>query len=378
MPSPSLRVPLLLCGAFFGHVLYPVGVQLAARAVAPRPDDLEQDPDTERYVTAVVPAYGERTTVGPLIELLLHGPGSPVAEVVAVVDDDHATGEVARAAGAVVVEGDERWGKAGAVNRGVARAGHDVVLLLDANVTVDGATLRRLTDHVRDGRLDLVGGVRTEHGRTGESLYWTFENLAKTAEDRLGGSLALVGEMMALRRGLFQPIPEWVRVDDLFLGLDFASRRHRVSVDTSCVSAEPSATPRQQLTRRLRMMEAFLEVLVRRPDLFLTPTRPVALLNAHRTWRVTGGPVCQVVLAGLAARNARRSPVAAAWAALNAFAVADYVVAARRDRDQGGRLRALLAQALGMPPAVTGAAAVGVVRRLSSGGNSGTWTSVQR
>lgn len=374
------RWPLLAVGAFFGHVVYPAGVQLLAlrRGPGDRPAAPAGGSD-DRYVSAVVPAYRELTTIGPLVQMLLHGEGSPVSEVVAVVDDDAETAAVARAAGAVVVQGTERLGKAAAANKGVERARCDVVLMLDANTTVEPATLRRLTEHVRSGRLDLVSGVRTEHGRAGESMYWTFENATKTAEDRLGGSLSLVGELVAFRRDLYEPLPSWLRADDLYLGLDFTARGHRVSVDTTCVSSEPSVSPRQQLERRLRILGAFFEMLVRRPRLFVTPRRPVVMFNANRTWRVTGGPVCQLVLSGVAARAARRSPVAALWLALNAFAVSDYLLTALGSREQGGRFRALAAQGLGMPPVIAVGAATRMVRQVLKGTRStGMWERVER
>lgn len=381
--SARTKVGLLATGAFFGHAVYPLTVRSLARLTprehAPtRVSAVDHRDPAVRFVSAVVPAYREVTTIGPLVEHLLHGEGSPIAEVVVVADDDEQTAAVAAAAGAVIVSGPGRHGKSSAVNRGVERATQDVVLLMDANVSVDLDAVRRLAEHVRDDRLDLAGGVRTEHGRVGESMYWTFENAMKTAEDRLGGSLAVVGELICLRRSLFRPIPTWVRVDDVFLAVDFASRRHRVSVDTSCVSTEHSASPREQLSRRFRLGGDFLEVLVRQPRPFLVPTRSLLMLHGHRTWRATAGPVCQALLVVHCLQRARRNPVAAGWAALNLFAVADYLGSGLADRAPNGRLRALLGQALGMPPVVL----VGALRRLSgrllSGSRDGTWVRVER
>lgn len=377
---PALRVVLLGAGAFFGHVVYPVAVQALARAAPPAPEPPPTLPG--RWASAVVPAYRERSTIGRLVTALLTDEASPVAEVVVVVDDDEPTAQAAEAAGAVVVRGGRRRGKAAALNRGVEHASHDVVLMLDANVTVDGEVLRRLADWVRAGGYDLMGGVRTEHGRAGESMYWTFENWTKAAEHRLGGSLAVVGELLCLRRSAFRPIPEWVRVDDVFLAVDFASRRRPVSVDVTCLSSEPSVSPREQLERRFRVMEALYELWVRHPEPFRTPSRQLVMLHGHRTWRSTAGPACQVALALLAAKvtaeRSRRSPVAAAWLLLNVAAVGDYLTTALLDRQPSGRARALSGQALGMPVVVAVGATTRLVPRLLSGRREGTWTRVER
>lgn len=375
IPPGRRRFGVLAAGAFFGHAIYPVIVQAASRLVAAPPRHPGSFPG--RWADAVIPAYRERATVGPLVSRLLSDPDSPVAKVIVVVDDDEPTAEAAEAAGARVLRGPRR-GKAAALNRGMAAATADVVLLLDANVSVEGRSIRRLAEWVRAGQHDLVGGVRTEHGHAGESMYWAFENWTKSAEHRLGGSPAVVGELLCLRRSAFRPIPEWVRVDDLFLAVDIGSRRRGVTVDVTCVSSEPSASPRQQLERRLRMMEALLELLVRHPRPFLTPTRSVLLLHGHRTWRSTIGPACQVALAVASARRIRCSPLAAAWLALNVAAAADYLIGSLRNRTPTGRLRPLAAQGLGMPPVIALGAAGRLAIRLVSGRRDGTWARVER
>lgn len=379
------RTAALFSGAFFGHAIYPLAVLTLARLVGPRADlpvTDSPDPDsgmTERYVSVVVPAYREVSTIGRLTRHLLESPGTAVAEVIAVTDDDTDTAAAARAAGADVVEGAARGGKSGAVNRGVAQARHEVVILLDANVEITVDAVNRLCGHVASGRLDLAGGVRTEVGSAGEGMYWAFENATKAAEHRLGGSLAVVGEAIALRKAVFRPIPTWVRVDDMWLAVDFAGRGLRVSVDTTCVTSEPSARPRDQLERRIRVVEAQLELLAGSPRSFVRPSRQLLMLHGHKTWRTTGGAICQILLVGRALAAATRSPAAAAWAFVNLLSAADFVQASLRDQHLG-RGRALAAQALGMPPVILCAALWRLARGRVSGrpGGEAAWTTIAR
>ena len=371
-------VPLLTAGAFFGHAIWPASALGLARLVGNRTPLPAPDPaDQSRFVSVVVPAYREVTTVGHLLKILLHSEGTPVDEVVVVADDDEETAQVARDGGAEVVTGKGRGGKSGALNRGIARARNEVVVLLDANALVTTDDVRKLADHVRSGRLDLAGGVRTEEGSAGEGLYWKFENTTKAAEHALGGCLLIVGEMIALRKSAYAPIPEWIKGDDFWLAVDFSARGYKVSVDTSCVATEPSARPRVQFERRIRIMSANLETLAKRPGMFLTPSVPMAILHAHKTWRSTGGPICQIVLTGIAARHARTSWLARLWLLGNGFGVGDYLFSALTNRDQG-RIRSLGSQALGMPPVILLAAVWRIARKNLSGSVDGTWTKVER
>lgn len=377
MPGGA-TVPLLAAGTFFGHAIWPTTALVLARVLGER-NPLPAPPadDTSRFVSVVVPAYREVTTIGHLLKILLHSEGTPVDEVVVVADDDEETAAVARDGGATVVTGKGRGGKSGALNRGVARARNEVVVMLDANAIVTTDDVRKLAEHVRSGRLDLAGGVRTEEGSAGEGLYWRFENTTKKAEHALGGCLLIVGEMIALRKAAYRPIPEWVKGDDFWLAVDFEARGHKVSVDTSCVATEPSARPRVQFERRIRIMAANLETMAKEPGMFAKPTVPMAILHAHKTWRSTGGPLCQMVLTALALRSARTSWVARGWLLVNGVGVGDYVFSALGNREQG-RLRSLGSQALGMPPVILVAAVWRIVRKNLSGTSDGTWTKVAR
>lgn len=371
-------VALLSAGAFFGHVVWPCVALLLARAAGEKQPVSLHPPgvrDSAAFASVVIPAYQEVHTIGPAVRRLLTAERTAVDEVVVVADDDLLTAAAASAAGARVISGMGRTGKSGAINRGVAHAQNDVVLLMDANTDMDGDAVRRLADHVRDGRLDLAGGVRVERGDAGQGFYWRFENHTKAAEHRLGGCLSLVGEAIALRRSLFRPIPSWVKGDDTFLAVDFAERGLRVSVDTDVVASEPSVTPREQFERRIRILSANHELLWRNRRAYLTPSRAMLMLHAHKTWRSTGGPVCQLALTGWAVRHGR-SPLAQLWVAANVLAAADYAGCASRNY-RPGMLRSVTAQALGMPPVVFSGALYRLAQRASAA-DTGVWTKIER
>ena len=127
-------------------------------------------PAAERTVSVIIPARNESKSIADLIRTVLRQcPPGWTAEVL-VVDDDSTDGtaEVARTAGARVVELGARAGggnPAAARNRGALAAGGDPLIFLDADcVPADGWLVRLLAAHeggaeVAGGALDLPRGL---------------------------------------------------------------------------------------------------------------------------------------------------------------------------------------------------------------------------
>jgi len=84
-------------------------------------------------VSAIIPAYNEERTVGKVIQVLLEM--DEIHEVIVVSDGstDH-TAQVARQAGAKVIELPANLGKGGAMKAGLDCCSGDIVLFLDADL----------------------------------------------------------------------------------------------------------------------------------------------------------------------------------------------------------------------------------------------------
>lgn len=87
-----------------------------------------------KEVAAVIPAYNEELTVGAVVATLLQV--SAIAEVIVVSDGSvDRTADMARAAGAQVLEHRENQGKAAAMKTGFEATAAPVLLFLDADLT---------------------------------------------------------------------------------------------------------------------------------------------------------------------------------------------------------------------------------------------------
>ncbi|MBB2900792.1 glycosyltransferase involved in cell wall biosynthesis [Kineococcus radiotolerans] len=353
--------------SFAGHVMYPLYL-LASERLAPRspyrPRPGEAD-WTWDDVDVLIPAFGEASILAETVPQLL-GEGVPLDRITVVVDEDEKTRAVAEELGCRVDWSPTRAGKAAAVNRGVGNSSADIVVLLDANAFVPGEGLRALIDRVATD-LHLASGVRKESGAQDEGLYWRYENWIKQTEAGRGGSLALVGEAVALRRESFRPIPGSVLNDDLFLAFDFARRGLDVGVVPECVAVEDSAPRGDQLERRVRIMSGQLRLFWGFRRSFVSGDDKFLHFAMHKGWRSTLGPAAQLTLT--AACLARpRSRFSQAFLLAEAVSVAAYL---KGDKLQGRAAAPLrvLGQAVGMPPVVF---ALAIPRALGRS-RSGAW-----
>lgn len=113
---------------------------------------------------AVIPAFNEGRFIGSVV-LQAHR----YAQVVIVVDDGStdATGEIAHAAGALVVRHERNLGKGAALNSGFRKARElhpDAVVTLDGDAQHEPAEIERLVAPVLRGEADLVVGSRYLRG----------------------------------------------------------------------------------------------------------------------------------------------------------------------------------------------------------------------
>ena len=319
-----ITVPLLAAAAS-GHVLYPAAVWLAAsRRAQPQPPVPERWPS----LTVIVPAYKEAAIIADKV-VDLRANRYPGRLEIVVVADDEATAAAAPAEEAIVIAPGRRLGKAGAINLGMERATGEVVVLTDANARLDPGSLESLARWFALPDVAGVAGDKRVLGG-GESLYWRFESALKRAEDRLGTTIGLVGELAAVR-ARFRPLPTELAVDDLWLALDLLEDGGRIVYEPAAVAREDPSADRQELwERRTRVVSGGIDVCVRRRALLAPRAGLVAFeLWGHRLLRYTLAPLAHAALLAGALARAPRSRMARLFAAGHLAAALALV---RRDR----------------------------------------------
>ncbi|HYD30974.1 MAG TPA: glycosyltransferase family 2 protein [Azospirillaceae bacterium] len=258
-------VVLILVGAQLYHYLGYPALLWALSRLFPRP--MVAAASSRPRVSLILAAYNEAPIIAAKLENSLTL-DYPDLEIVVVSDgsDDGTERVVAGFAGYGIISLHDpvRRGKGMAMNRAVAMATGDILVFSDANAFCAPEALARLVAPFCDPQVGLVSGRKTvrrfdAEGRPSalgqsDGLYWRYESLIKQWESRLDSTVSVVGELMAIRRALYAPVPPAVINDDAFQCLQTLRRGYRVLYEPAAMTWElPSATTREEVVRRRRM-----------------------------------------------------------------------------------------------------------------------------
>ncbi|NBB92556.1 MAG: glycosyltransferase [Gammaproteobacteria bacterium] len=203
-------------------------------------------------VSVVMAAYNEAATVGRAVADVT---GHPQVSEVIVVDDGSSDDTARRAAdaGARVLRMGRNRGKAAALETGVAAAGSDVLLFLDADVT--GLTHEAISAIVRpvvEGRVDMHVGLRAR------KTLWL---------NRLLRVFPIIGGERALSRRIWNLVPErHKRGYRIEVALNYTAKRFGVGMSFDLVTGVTHRTKegkfgwRRGLLRRLDMIGQVIAV----------------------------------------------------------------------------------------------------------------------
>jgi cellulose synthase/poly-beta-1,6-N-acetylglucosamine synthase-like glycosyltransferase len=359
---------VLLAAVVATPAAYPVWLALAtARRGRPVPPQPSKWPG----LSVVIAAYREAAVIGAKIDDV-RANGYPGELEIVIVADDPPTAEAARQSGARVVGPGAREGKAAAVNRGIAVATQPIVVISDADAHLAPGSLAALARWFEDPRIGAVAGEKQVAGM-GQSLYWRAESWIKDRESRLGTTIGLVGELAAVRRSVFRPLPRDTAVDDLWMALDVIEDGLGVHYEENATAVETGApTLAAEWERRTRTQAGLLDLLWRRRELLLPRRSPVAgQLWGHKLLRTVFGPLAHALLLARAILFLRRSLASRAFVL---FHLATALAAIRSER--GARLSR--PEQTAVQVLFLQATALGAMRRYLSGDRPASWPKPDR
>jgi cellulose synthase/poly-beta-1,6-N-acetylglucosamine synthase-like glycosyltransferase len=262
-----------LGSAFYVLFGYPLGVIVVSRLVGKGDSSQGRTLDRLPSVTVLVAAYNEERVIGERIENLLNQeyPRDRLSILVVADGSDDATAEIARSFGGdrvrVLADG-PRKGKSAALSRALPLVESEITVFSDANNSYEPEGIRRLVGRFSDAGVGAVTGakkVRPSRDRVGqgESLYWRYESLIKSAESSFGSCVAVVGEMLAVRTALVGSIPENTINDDFYIAMQVLRAGSNVAYEPAAVSWEPpSASISDDRARRQRIVAGRIQALL--------------------------------------------------------------------------------------------------------------------
>ena len=296
-------------------VLYPLVIWLASRIVH-LPARIE--PSVLPHVTAIVATRDDASTIAARVEDFLRAdyPADRLSVVVGL-DSTGATrlDEIRAACGAanvVVVAGETSGGKAAGLNAAVQAASGDVLVFSDVQQRFAPDAIRVLVARLHsDARLGAVGGAlqlpgdrADAAGRSPVEWYWFLERLLRAAEARVHSAVGVSGSIYAMRRRDWQPMPDQLILDDLWLPMRLVLANRRVGYEPDAKAWDArSTTAAQEKVRKVRTLTGNFQLMAWLPGLLIPIRNPIWLqFISHKVSRLlTPWLVIAMVIGGIGA-----------------------------------------------------------------------------
>lgn len=229
--------------------------------------------DVEPGVSFIVAAYNEEKIIGEKIlsDLKMNYPREKLEYIVVSDGSSDRTPEIVKSfrdQGVISLHQDQRQGKTAALNRAVAQANNEIIIFSDANSMFRPDAISKLVRHFADEGIGGVCGrksILTHEDRrasVGDRIYWEYESRLKQAESHLGSIPTADGEIFALRKDLFSPVPPELINDDLVITFNIVQRNKRVIYDGQAVTEEQaSITLKDDFNVKSRMVYGGIQII---------------------------------------------------------------------------------------------------------------------
>lgn len=244
------------------YVGYPLLLQLLVSWRSPR---RVRCAPIEPTVTFVISAYNEVAVIGRKIEnaLALDYPQDNLRVVVISDQSDDGTDDIVRqyaGRGVLLVRQEQRLGKTAGLNRTIPSLTSEIVVFSDANAMYERNALRKLVRNFADpavgcvtGEARYTKGPRNAADR-GERAYWGYEMRIKRLETAVGSMVGGDGAIYAIRRELWQRIPD-AAINDFLNPLQIVEAGWRAVYEPEAICYEETAGgATREWRRRVRIV----------------------------------------------------------------------------------------------------------------------------
>ena len=195
----------------------------------------------------------------------------------------------------------ERRGKIHAMNRGIQFVDAPIVIFSDSNTTLCKQAIRVMVETFNDPQVGCIAGEKRivnlkadGAAGSGENIYWKFESWVKQMDSELNSAVGAVGELFAIRTGLYSEVENDTILDDFIISLRIAERGYRIAYTPNAYAIETaSINVSEELKRKVRIAAGGLQTVGRLKEL-LNPFRYGWLsfqYISHKVLRWTLAPI---------------------------------------------------------------------------------------
>ena len=287
----------VLAYTYFG---YPIAIALLARVWPYRP---RQNLAATPSVTAIIPVYNAAEFVAAKLDsLLAQDYPAEALEILVYSDgsDDDSDAIVADYAARDprirLLRSPERLGKPTGVNRMLAEASGEVLLMTDIRQPLAPGSVRALVAMLDDPQVGCVSGNLRLLGKGGAGMYWKYENAIRTAEGRFRSMVGVTGPIYAIRKADMSELPGDVILDDMWVPMRLRLRRRRILMCKEAIAYDQAFADEREFSRKTRTLAGNYQLFARMPGLLIPFVNPSWFETfSHKLLRLVG-PWALVVL----------------------------------------------------------------------------------
>lgn len=314
----------------YAYAGYPALMWLRARL---RPRPIVRRPIRPR-VSILVAAWNEARTIGHKLQDLAQQDYPPELVEVIVACDGSTDGTPARAERLRLMFGERlkvltlpHRGKAAALDAAAAAATGDVFVLTDARQDLSHNAIASLVENFADPSVGAVGGELVLAGDAPAGAYWRYEAALRRWESTAGSTIGVSGALYAVRRELWQPLPDETILDDVLVPMRVRLAGKRVVLEPLARAFDRAHAARDEFRRKARTLSGNFQLLLLEPSLLLPWRNPSWLgFVSHKLMRLlVPWAMLLALMASLTLAEPWRMLVFGAQAAAYALALARWL-----------------------------------------------------
>jgi poly-beta-1,6-N-acetyl-D-glucosamine synthase len=181
-----------------------------------------------------------------------------------------------------------------ALDLGAKLAKTNIIIFSDVRNELNDMAVRNLARHFKDPAVGAVSGVRSlytsksSQASVGDNLYWKYETFIKNAESRLGSITGAAGELLAIRKSLYQTIDKGYINFDSAITFKLIEQGYRVILEDEALSLmDSSRDMKNSFHERVTMARAGFQTLFREwRQLFSFKSWFTFSYHSHKTLRL--------------------------------------------------------------------------------------------
>jgi poly-beta-1,6-N-acetyl-D-glucosamine synthase len=257
-------------------------------------------------VTVIIPAYNEANILGEKISNTLNGLKNFVhSQVIVITDGSNDGSNDLQFSDPRILHLHEpgRLGKSSAINKAMQHATGEIVIITDANAMVNEMGFAKLVSKFDRDQVGAVSGEkkvqRSDGSVGGEGIYWKYESFLKKQSAKMYSLTGAAGELIAIRKNVFNPIPADAILDDLQMSLDIIRQHKIVDYEPGAFASEPpSRSLSDEFRRKVRISAGVFQTLHRNLFVFNPFRHSVFVFQffSHRILRWVTGINCLLLV----------------------------------------------------------------------------------